>query len=555
MMKLQIVWPALICLAVAGSLGAADLQFRHRVVDAHAGTNGVDINVYGDVDGDGLDDIVVAAKGGEVVWYENPTLKRRQIFKAPFKWSCEGELADVDGDKDNDLVLVSWYESKHYWLENPGKAEGEWKLHQFGDGIRGHDVEAADLDEDGRMDMIVRSETWPRVQASAKEVQIWRQEGPDKWTKTSFTTIEGGGIKAADVDRDGDIDIITGGRWYENGGKGLAGNPWTEHIIDDNATTYSKIRFIDINADRRKDIVLTPSESHAAFKERGPVVWYEAPADVKKEKWVKHIVDEDQADLHTLVVADINADGELDIFTGKMHHAEGPLELIVYTGSENGSKWKKNVIATKGTHEGGVIDLHGDGDYDLVGTNFNTNTVDLWENLINAPNQRSFTFFDGVVTFTGQRRLWEAWDFVTRLDHTPGSPKNWLKPVNFADGTLRFRVEVLEMQPVETPVSVHLGWENIPDDPEVRHTAGAPILFSKPGVYETSVPIRKIRSWYGKGPKRDTENFAWDWRHAWTEKKFYMFIQPRKNPKGQDGFPFKVHATVTIVAPPESAAN
>lgn len=540
----------------------AEVPFRHTVIDENAGTNGTDINIVGDINGDGLDDIIEATKGGEVIWFENPSLKRHDIFKANFKWSCEGEIADINGDKNNDIVLVSWYESKHYWLENPGAKGGDWKLHQVGDGIRGHDVEVADLDSDGKLDIIVRSETWPRVQASAKEVQLWRQKGPDEWSKTSFTTTEGGGIKAVDVDRDRDIDVITGGRWYENDGYG---GGWAEHILDEKAPTYAKIEFADINGDNRRDIIITPSESHALLQkvrsgadsqpppvrgERGPVAWYENPGDKKGGAWTKHIIDPDMGDMHTLSIADIDANGTLDIFSGQMHNSEGDKhEIIVYLNGGKGLEWTRQVISTAGTHQGFAFDLGGDGDYDLMGTNYNTNRVEVWENLTKAPGAKKFTFFDGIVEQTGKQRHWENWDFVGRLPVKGGAPKNWVTPVNFADGTLRYRIEVLEMQPVESPVSMHMGWENIFDDPEIRHTAGAPIKFSKPGVYETTVPVKSLKIFYGKGPKKDQRCFDWDWRSAWTENKIYTFIQPHKNPLGKDGFPYKVHATITIEAP------
>lgn len=533
--------------AILWATGApAEVKFRHFVADEQAGTGGSDITIVGDINGDGLADIVEATKGGEVIWYENPSLKRHDIYKANFKWSCEGEIADINGDHWNDIVLVSWYESKHYWLENPGKSGGDWKLHLIGDGIRGHDVEVADLDGDGKPEVIVRSETWPRVNASAKEIQIWKQAGPDRWTKTVIMTGEGGGIKAADVDRDGDIDIITGGRWFENDGKG---GGWKEHVLDGAAPTYAKIEFADINGDNRRDIIITPSETHAAFKERGAVAWYEQPANPRTDPWPKHVIDPDMGDMHTLSIADIDGNGTLDIFSGQMHNSDGDKhEVILYLNEGKGLRWTRQVISTAGTHQGFAFDLGGDGDYDLVGVNYNTNRLEIWENLTNTPGFKKFTFFDGVVTHDGSRRHWENWDFVGRLPVNGGAPKNWVTPVNFADGNLRFRVEVLEMGPVDSPVSMHMGWENIFDDPEIRHTAGAPVIFSKPGVYETVVPVRSIKIWYGKGPKKDQPCTDWDWTHAWTENKVYTFIQPRKNPKGKEGFPYKVHATITIEA-------
>jgi hypothetical protein len=104
------------------------------------------------------------------------------------------------------------------------------------------------------------------------------------------------------------------------------------------------------------------------------------------------------------------------------------------------------------------------------------------------------------------------------------------------------------MEPVTEPVSVHIGWWNREGDPEIRHTAGAPILFTKPGVYGTIVPIREIRAWYGSGPRENALVQDWNWQDAYAEGRFYTFIQPRGNPKGKDGFPYKIRVTVTVHA-------
>jgi len=180
--------------------------------------------------------------------------------------------------------------------------------------------------------------------------------------------------------------------------------------------------------------------------------------------------------------------------------------------------------------------------------NYSTNRVELWENQTKSPGAKQFVLFDDVVTYTGKRRLWENWDFVTKLQIHPGAPENWLHPVNFVDGKLKFEVQVLEMGPVEVPVSVHMGWWNREGDPEIRHTAGAPILFSKPGTYATIVPIRQIRAYYGAGPRENALVNDWNWHSAYARGRFYTFIQPKDNPPGKDGFPYKIRATVTIYA-------
>jgi hypothetical protein len=536
--------------AVVSAVAFAQAPFRHRVVDLQSGTGGLDIITVGDINGDGLDDIVSAAKaGGEVIWYENPSLTRHQIYKADFKWSCDAEVADINGDKANDIVIVSWYEGKHYWLENPGKRGGEWKLHYIGDGILGHDVEVGDIDKDGLVDVVIRSETWPK--ASATDIQIWKQTAPDQWLKHVIKTVEGGGIRIGDVDRDQDFDIIAAGRWYENDGKSIVENTWKEHIIDPKATVYNKIELADIDGDGFRDIVMVPSESHGLVKERGPVVWYKSPgppAAVRTKPWIKHIVDPDNADLHSLGVADLDHDGTPDIFTANMHKADKAREVLIYRNLGGGLNWSKQVLSNAGSHQATLFDLGGDGDYDIVGANFNTNVVDLWENRVLAEPARHFTMFEGTVTHTGKNRLWEDWDFVTRLRVKAGAPKNWLAPVNYREGTLRFRVEVLEMPEVEHPISVSMGWHAGPRDFEIRHVAGVPIYFIRPGIYERTVAVKDLEAFYGHGPRENEKALDFNFTETFADDRFMLWVRPRDNKPPKDGFPIRYRATVTIFA-------
>jgi hypothetical protein len=157
-------------------------------------------------------------------------------------------------------------------------------------------------------------------------------------------------------------------------------------------------------------------------------------------------------------------------------------------------------------------------------------------------------FVDKTFVISGKSRLYQDWDFVTGIKTEPGCAKNWLTPVNYAEGNLRFRLEVLEMGPVDKPMSIGMGWWNTPKDPEIRHTAGAMIKFDKPGVYETVVPINKIEAYYGAGPKRDKLCREWHWDSAYADNSYYVFVRPNGNPKEKQGFPIKVHATVTIMA-------
>ena len=91
-----------------------------------------------------------------------------------------------------------------------------------------HDIEVADFDGDCDFDIIARNQNLSK-NASGATLYIYRQESPDKWTPHTFPIPDGEGLKAADLDRDGDLDIVVNGIWYENR-RNLLGE-WPAHVF------------------------------------------------------------------------------------------------------------------------------------------------------------------------------------------------------------------------------------------------------------------------------------------------------------------------------------
>lgn len=152
-----------------------------------------------------------------------------------------------------------------------------------------------------------------------------------------------------------------------------------------------------------------------------------------------------------------------------------------------------------------------------------------------------FVLFDRMVTNTGGRRLYSDWDFVTRLPHQPGAPKNWLTPISYADGNYHLRVEVLEMKGISKPVDFCLGCWNKAGDPTIQHCCWwINSRIKAPGVYEQEKRIRSFWHGPGKGSKR----LPWDFASAYKDRSFFTIIRPH----GQDPFPVKMHVTMTVVS-------
>jgi hypothetical protein len=337
--------------------------------------------IAADFNADGLPDIAIGGAKGPLVWYAYPTWTKRLVAEGGYD-TVEGEAADIDNDGDRDIVMggIVWY-------ENPGSAglsaDRPWVAHQVAK-VRTHDVEVGDLDGDGKLDIVTRNQS-SFGNPSGDRFHIWKQSGntagSDKWSGLEVKCPHGEGIKLCDIDRDGDLDVVIGTRWYEDTGD-IAKGPWTEHIYSASwKHADAEVQCHDLNDDGRLDIVLTPAELKGSTYH---ISWFEAPTDAKSPNWAEHVIEESQETVvHALGVADMNNDGKPDVVIAEMHQGADPDEVRVYLNQGGGLKWTRQVLSSTGSHDIVLADIGSDGDVDIVGANHadSFQAVQLWENL------------------------------------------------------------------------------------------------------------------------------------------------------------------------------
>lgn len=149
--------------------------------------------MVGDISGDGFADIVVGGAKGPLIAYVWPEWKQVQLAEGGWD-GVNGEIADVDGDGDNDIVMGGTG-----WFTNPGDGSGNWNRVPI-DNEKAHDVELADLDLNGTLDVVVRDQS--AFGGNGNWIAIFYQISPTNWKKVRFDCPHGEGIKLGDIDRD-----------------------------------------------------------------------------------------------------------------------------------------------------------------------------------------------------------------------------------------------------------------------------------------------------------------------------------------------------------------
>ena len=134
---------------------------------------------------------------------------------------------DLDGDGDTDVVTAAYAVDQFAWYENDGATPPGWTLHVIDSTTNADgawDIEAADVDGDGDMDVVTA--------ANIRDQFAWYENDgatPPVWTlhviDTGTTNANGArDIDAVDLDGDGDTDVVTAANssdqfaWYENDG-------------------------------------------------------------------------------------------------------------------------------------------------------------------------------------------------------------------------------------------------------------------------------------------------------------------------------------------------
>ncbi len=340
-----------------------------------------------DVDGDGDEDVVTVYSyyyGGYVYWYENTnglgTAWTQRTVDSAYsnnRYLQDVDVDDIDGDGDMDIVVAGgqWYNSYTgiAWYQNNGGSPPTWTKRTL-ETSGCSDVKIADMDGDGDKDLVYT------IYYYSNNGIYWRRNNGG--TTPSFSGrlaidadfSNGYQLDVADMDGDGDLDVgATSYQWgggtavgvFENA-NGL-GTSWNSVVVDSALRYGWDFQFYDIDNDGDQDCAAT---GYYDYK----VKWYEnvdqtyIKGSGDGSQWNEYTIASNFNYAHGLYICDIANDGYTDIFVTGMYGRN----FYWYESPDDPTtgQWTRWTVDTNLYYgwDNVVCDLNGDGTQEVVAT-------------------------------------------------------------------------------------------------------------------------------------------------------------------------------------------
>ncbi|MER3416676.1 MAG: VCBS repeat-containing protein [Gemmataceae bacterium] len=360
-----------------------------------------------DLDGDGRPDILVVDTQ-RVVWFQNPTWKMRPIIVGgTVPDNVCVDAYDIDGDGHLDLALgAGWrpFDTRRggtlQWLRRGPSLEQPWSLYPIDEEPSVHRLRFADLDGDGRKELVVV----PLMGRGATALHNWMDGAPVRILAYRIPADPARQRWPVEV-LDQSLHVVHNFQpiqAFSGQGMGLlaasyegvsyihrSGNRWQRRLLHEGNQTdphgrrgASEIKLGSLGQER---FIATIEPWH------GHEVVVYTPA-TQPSAWRRQVIDRDLRWGHAVCCADLDADGRDEIVVG----VRDPLDdrfrhgVRIYRAVDaHASRWERLILDNGGiaTEDLSVADLDADGRPDIVAVGRATGNVRIYWN--KTPTRRA----------------------------------------------------------------------------------------------------------------------------------------------------------------------